>query len=512
MSSSDRGSDARHLLRSYLFCVVPFLLLCTLNSAGYRYGASDQAFYAPAMFEAIDPELYPRDSDVIQSQAQLTLADNVIGPVARLTGLDLPPLFVVLQIAALSLLALGALLIGATMCRTSWGGVALLAALTLRHAISKSGTNTLEGYFHPRQLSFAIGALAIAGFLRGRYAAAVLLVACAGALHPTTGLWFAIWIGVAIVVHERHDARVRLLAAAAGAAASAVSFWAFTAGPLAGRFVFMDGEWLETLSSKAYLFPLQWPAVTWLVNLGYIPIIVWAYRRRQRAALAAVREPALVAGCLALVLVFAIALPFNAARVALAIQLQPARVFWMLDFLAVIYVVWMIAEGAAVARSPAGAGAMEARARLAAIALLALSIARGSYVMFVEFPERRIAQVDVNDDDWGRAMAFARATDKRSGWLADPDHAARYGTSIRVAGRRDVFVEAIKDSAVGMYERRVALRTRDRVRTMGDFMALTPERARALAADYDLDYLITEQPIALPEVFRSGRLGVYRLR
>ena len=35
----------------------------TINSAGYRYGASDQAFYAPAILKRIDPSLYPRDSD-----------------------------------------------------------------------------------------------------------------------------------------------------------------------------------------------------------------------------------------------------------------------------------------------------------------------------------------------------------------------------------------------------------------------------------------------------------------
>ena len=57
------------------------------------------------------------------------------------------------------------------------------------------------------------------------------------------------------------------------------------------------------------------------------------------------REGALVAGCLSLAAVFALSLPLNAARVALAIQLQPARVFWMLDFLAVVYVVWAWPKG-----------------------------------------------------------------------------------------------------------------------------------------------------------------------
>ena len=51
--------------------------------------------------------------------------------------------------------------------------------MTLRHAIAKSGTNTLEGYFHPRQLAFAFGVLAIAQFLRGRYLGMLLGLAAA---------------------------------------------------------------------------------------------------------------------------------------------------------------------------------------------------------------------------------------------------------------------------------------------------------------------------------------------
>ena len=75
--------------------------------------------------------------------------------------------------------------------------------------------------------------------------------------------------------------------------------------------------------------------------------IAGLYAYRRRCGLLAPREPALVAGCLTLVVIFLSTLPFNAARVAFAIQLQPARVFWMLDLLAVIYVVWVAAEGGA---------------------------------------------------------------------------------------------------------------------------------------------------------------------
>jgi hypothetical protein len=493
--------------------LVPFVFLATLNSAGYRYGASDQAFYAPAILKAIEPALYPRDSELIRAQAQLTLVDDVLGPIARASGATLPVAFAVLQIVSLSLLALAGLRIAGALYRTEWGAVALLAALTLRHAITKSGTNTLEGYFHPRQLAFALGGLAIVSFLRGRYRVMWMLVAVAGALHPTTALWFAVWVGIATVLAEP---RLRVPIAVGAAAAAVAVAWGLYAGPLAGRLVRMDQVWLDTLAAKDYLFPINWPATAWLVNLGYVPLIIWIYRRRRAAGLAVPREGALVAGCLSLVLVFAAALPLNAAGVALAIQLQPARIFWMLDFLAVIYVVWAAAEGGAGVGRDARIVLSDARrarrARILALAIALLSTVRGAYIKLVEFPDRPVAQVAIGNDDWGRAMAWARATQTGSGWLADPGHAARYGTSVRVAAQRDVLVEAIKDGAVGMYDRATAMRTRERVEAAGDFTTLTAERARVLARRYDLDYLVTEERVDLPLAFESGAIRIYSLR
>jgi hypothetical protein len=123
-----------------------------------------------------------------------------------------------------------------------------------------------------------------------------------------------------------------------------------------------------------------------------------------------------------------------------------------------------------------------------------------------------MAELGLPDTDWGRAMAWARASDTSSGWLAAPDHAARYGTSLRVAAERDVFVEEIKDTAIGMYDRPIALRTRDRLAELGDFSTLTAERARELARTYELDYLVIERELPLPLAFQSGALRVYRLR
>ena len=486
--------------RAFAFCLLPFLFLCTLNSAGYRYGASDLAFYIPAALEKLNPSLFPRDGALIASQARLTMIDEVIAALSRVTGLALPSLFVTLYCTTLALLLAGVCLFGQLLYRSQWTTMALVAALTLRHAIARSGTNTLEGYFHPRQLAFSLGVLALAALMRRRLIAAGALVLVAGLLHPTTALWFAIWVAVATGVNEPRW-RVPLLVLVCAAAVAGA--WALTEGPLAGRLVIMDAEWLATLETKDYLFPLEWPAYAWFLNLACAPVILLVYRRRYQTNSLAPAERGLVWGVLSLLLVFAIALPLNAARVALVIQLQIPRVFWMLDFLAIVYLVWAIAEGTNLSLR---------RAHVAVLAIAAVSISRSAYIKFVRFPDRPIAEIGIADNDWGRVMAWARATPSDTGWLAHPAHAVKYGTSLRVAGERDVFVEAVKDVAIGMYERDVAIRTRDRLREVEAFDLMTPERARVLAARYGLDYLVTSEQIELPVAYSSGSLRVYRLR
>ena len=368
----------------------------------------------------------------------------------------------------------------------------------MKHAVAKSGTNTLEGYFHPRQLAFALGALAIAAFLRERLTPAILLVAASALIHPTTAMWFAIWLGVAVMVVKPWTRAPVVLGGVL------LVGLVLAAGPMTGRLTPMDAEWLATLAEKDYLFPLEWPAWVWGVSAGYVVLVVWPFRLRRVAGLVTDREQAIVIGALSLVALFLLLLPFNAHRIQLAVQLQPARALWMLDFLATIYVIWLLAEH--------GPVIVERRARLVAAAVLALSIVRGVYVMFVEFPERPVVALDIPDTDWGRVMRWARATDMSSGWLADPIHAVLYGTSVRVAGERDVFVEGVKDTAIGMYDRGVAMRTRDRLTALGDFRTLTAARARDLGREFGLDYIVTEQALELPVAFTSGALKVYRLR
>ncbi len=484
-------------------CAAAFIVLCTMNSAGYRYGASDQALYTPAVFRHLEPALFPRDAPLIDTQARLMLNDEVVAALCRVTGLSLQPLYFLLYLATLTLLLTAGLRLGGRMYRTQGACLALAAALTLRHAISHTGTNSLEGYFHPRQVAFGLGLLAAALFLERRDRLVTACLAAVAIAHTTMFVWFAIWLIAAAWIGRPAARRV---IAGVTAAVALVAIWMLWRGPFAGRLHRMDPAWLGVISGKDYLFPLSWPLDAWVTNLVTIPIILFVWRWRARRGLAVDREGALVGGAMMLAVLFFCWLPFNAARLALAVQMQTSRLFWILDALATVYLVWAIAEGAA--RGPS-----LLRRAIAAAALVALlSAARGTYICFVQFPDRRIVSIDVQHDDWRHAMAWARTTDSRSGWLADPQHASLYGSSVRAIGERDVLLEDAKDAALAMYDRNIAMRVADRRAALAEHPWNTADGARALAARYDLDYLVTSAPVALPVAFRAGSLTIYRLR
>src|SRR3954468_16718163 len=102
------GTKALNIARWTLLLVV-FVVLCTMNSAGYRYGASDQAFYLPVVYRQLDPSLFPRDRALIDAQGLLTFYDDIVAALARVTPLTLPRLFFLLYLFTLALVFLAAI-------------------------------------------------------------------------------------------------------------------------------------------------------------------------------------------------------------------------------------------------------------------------------------------------------------------------------------------------------------------------------------------------------------------
>lgn len=474
-------------------------MLATANAAGYRYGASDQAFYIPAFLRALEPAAFPHDAALIDAQGRLLVLDEAVAALVRTTGLSIPAVCAIGYAASLLLIWIGLLRIGGALYASRWGTVALLAAFTMRHQITKTSANTFEPYFHPRMLAFGVCALAVAAVLRRRAGAAVACVAAAGLVHATTALWFAVLVGVALLVAEP---RWRPLLSAAAVTAAVLGAWAVTAGPLAGALTPIDPPWRALLDTKDTLFAHRWPAAAWIANLGTAAIWGWAYRERRRRGAATPADTGLAAGGAALLVLFIVTLPLSAAGIWLFVELQISRVFWPIDFLATAYAI-----------SAVGLRWPERRAlRMMAITLIALSVARGVYVMQVEHPERSLFAFDIPESAWKDAMRWLARTPLETHVLADPGHAFRHGTSVRVAAGRDVFQEEVKDSAVAIYSRDVAMRVIERSQALGDFSQLTAAHARRLAERYDLDYVVTTGALDLPVAYRSGEIIVYALR
>ena len=75
-----------------------------------------------------------------------------------------------------------------------------------------------------------------------------------------------------------------------------------------------------------------------------------------------------------------------------------------------------------------------------------------------------------------------------------------------------MLLEDVKDSAIAMYNRDLAVRVVERRRALVDFPTLNAEGARALAARYDLNFLVTEATLDLPEVYRNAQFRIYALK
>jgi hypothetical protein len=484
-----------------------FTVVATLNCSTYRYGVGDQAFYIPAILRHLNPDTFPRDRVLIDDQDRLTVMNRAVAGVVRATGASLPSIFLVGYAVSVVAAFAGAMLIALSLRLTRWAQVALAAALTLRHRVGITAVNSLEGYAHPRMLAWGIGLVAVSIFLRGRSLWALALAGVAIIVHPTTGMWFGIWLGVAVMISDR-AARPWMIGAAGLSAVAGV--WVLVWGPLAGQLVRMDPEWLTVLSGKGYLFPTAWPVSMWLVTGLYAAVVPLAFTVRRRLGVCSEREPGLFGGALALVAIFLVTLPAVHARVAVAVQFQISRVFWMLDFLAVLYVVWLAVD----LRSHAARVSPRRFAGRMAVALVvvAASLARGAYVTLIEHPGQPVVRVGPGTGDWENAMAWIARTPVGTHVLLDPGHSYRYGTSARVSGERDTYLEEVKDSAMAMYSRRVALRVLERTRALGHFQELTAQRAQEVAARYDIDLLVTERAMDLPVAFRNPRFWIYRLR
>jgi hypothetical protein len=483
---------------------VLFLLLATANAAGYRYGVSDQAFHVPSIVRALDRSAFPRDAALIDAQGRLMVFDDAVAWVVQTTGLSLEAVFFAGYLLTAALLWAGVMLVGARLFGSAWATLLLGIILTLRHRIPRTSANSIEPYFYPRTLAFSIGVLAIAAVLSRRHWLPLLLVAAAALVHITTGAWFAVLIAVAMARARLVPYRLALAAAAALAAGLAV---AIATGGLQPLLRPIDPAWAAVINTKDSLDPTAWPIWAWAANLGLPALLIAIHQLRRKWKTSTRADEGIVWGALALTLLFLLTLPLVAWGAVLPTQLQISRVFWLVDLVVAVYGVALLADAAARAGTRAPLVAATAL-------LLGISVARGAYVMRVEYPERRLVAVHLPASDWTDAMTWLSRGPRDLHVLAHPGHALLYGSSVRVAAQRDVVLEDAKDTAVALYSRDIAMRVADRRTALGDdFDRLTAEQVSSLADRYGVDVLVTAgRELPFPVAYQNSTFRVYDLR
>lgn len=477
-----------------------FAVVGAANAGGYRFGASDQAFYIPAVSLGADEELFPRDRQVFEPQMRLWIGDELLGGIVRVTGIQLSTLFGLLYLLTMAGLVAGAIALARSLGCDWWTIAVCLLLMTLRHRIAKTGANSLEGYMHPRMLAFACGLIALAFVTRTRPLTAAAWTLVAAIVHTSTAIWFAGVVAVGAIWPYRH-LRTAQIAVALTAGLGLAGLVA--AGVWMPR---MDAAWLDVLGARDYLFSADWPLYAWLGNLAYPGVLYLVYRRRVSTGAAVAGESGLVAGLVALVGVFLITIPLAEWHVAFFVQLQANRVFWLLDAVVAVYVAWWLASDV-MARWPAAR-------RIAAISILAtLTIVRGAWVL--HDTGRPLAQLQSTHDDWTTVMAWLRHQPPSWHVLADPGHAWKYGISVRAAAQRDTPLEIGKDPAMAMYDRALAMRVAERTEALGAFDDWsTADDVRRASERYDTDVFVdrADRAFPFPILFRNDSFVVYDLR
>jgi hypothetical protein len=217
----------------------------------------------------------------------------------------------------------------------------------------------------------------------------------------------------------------------------------------------------------------------------------------------AVGEPGLVAGLMVLATLFLLALPLTMLRLALAVQLQVTRVFWVLDFAVAAYLAWWLLDDLLANRRVA---------RLVTVGILAAaSLGRGAYLLS---QDRQLFATHLPGTAWVDAMTWLRSKPPTWHLLAHPGHAWMYGVSARLAAEKDTLVEAGKDTALAIYDRDIAMSVGERLDALRDFDLLSTQQAQALAERYDLDVVViqAEQPLDLPILYRNDQFVIYDLQ
>lgn len=411
----------------------------------------DAAIYLPAIKHHLNPSLYPHDVAIVTAQARLTLFDEAVAGLARVSPVPLDVLLLFLHVMVTFGLYLGCWRIAAHCfpgACARWCAVVLVAAAS---PLPVAGTllRVDEVYLHPRRVATAALLLAFASLLERRRRAAGWLALAFGC-HPQMAAWGLFHL----VVQAWPAFRVPVSTGALAALA-----------PLAG--------WTSIVSDRRHLFPGRWNVAEWAGAV--FPLLACA-----RIAGTATRIGATTVAHLARRLAVAVLLAMAAALVLSLGPVTPALLLDPMRTLHFAYVLVALLGGGLI-----GQVHLVSRPRLrVAIALILAAVALISARLSYASSGQIEMSAQGSPNPYAQAFAWVRAhTPATARFALDPEYLRQPGADVhgfRALAERSMLADAVKDRAVTLYEpalverveREIAARSGWRRFGHGDFQRL----------------------------------------
>lgn len=414
-----------------LFTVIGFLVM------GYHPGFEDDGIYLTSVKAALNPALYPHDSDFFRLQMQASTFDGGMAHFVRWSGFPLAWAELLWQFVALFLILWAVRRIASQVfkeTRAQWAAVAMVAAMfTL--PVAGTALNIADQHLHPRNLATALILIAVSWIIDGkRWPAAPLLLA-AFLLHPmmaALGMSFCVFLTLAML--EPIPFRLRVIEGSA--AASAV--------PLGWLFAPDSPSWRLALASRTYYSVYRWTWYEWLGALAPLLLfwLLWCVAKKHgKERLARFSLAVFAYGVFQQIVAMVLLAPPSLVRLT---PLQPMR------FLQLIYLFMALTAGGLLGRF-----------------LLRKQIWRWAIYLLVINGSMFLVQWELIDDGahielpfmatanpWLQAFNWIRLNTPTDAYFAlDPRYLATPGEgfhNFRALAERSQLADGIKDTAVVM--------------------------------------------------------------
>lgn len=475
-----------------------FLLLLTflaLLVQGYHPFAEDSETYLPGIEKLLHPNLFPFGREYFEMHAHLTVFPQAIAGSVWLTHLSLAWVLFLWQLAAIFLFLLACRILAGKLfddARAIWGGVGLVAAL-LTLPVAGTALYIMDQYINPRNMTAFAVVFAVVYVLEKKYWRAALFLVLAALIHPfmtSFAVAYCIVLGWMGATADRqtspgsaHSSRSRVPAMTS----LCVALPFVISGPVS--------SYRNVAISHAYQYFLQW---RWYEMLGAVAplFLLWWFRamaKKQKPQSTKAENLALVCSSLVvygtIFLFFGIL--FSSSHVfEIIARLQPMRSLYLLYILLILIGGGLLVEHVLKSRPlrwmalfiPLCAGMY-----LAQRALFPASA-------HVEWPGA------APKNPWVQAFEWVRQNTPGNGVFAiNPNYMNLKGedsNGFRAVAERSQLADAVKDAGVVEMFPALATGWLKQVQAQTGLAKFTRQDFQRLRADYDVTWVILQQPAA----------------